>query len=278
MLSAIFSAFKGSVASESISRAVSFCSSCAIFGCVMSFQTEHFLRIDEFFERLSFIMNGMIPVASVVYAMGGNLTTASTSSGTLYIFLAFCEQICRTSVLPVAAVCTAFSLCGSFSPNINLHGLSSAVKKCYTFVLLLAMTVLIAVLSGQSVLSTAADTVSARAAKLVATNIIPIVGGSVGDTLRTVASSIGYLKSVCGIGGIILIILLVLPTLVTLLMTRASFIFAVAVADLVGCENESKLLGELGSVYGILIAVVSMCSVMFVLALAVFIRATVALG
>ncbi len=278
VLCSVFSAFKSTVASEAMSRAVSFCSSCALFGCVISLQAEHFMRVEEFFERLSFIMNGMIPVASVVYAMGGNLSTAAASSGTLYIFLAFCEQVCRTSVLPIAAVCTAFSLCSSFSANINLHGLSAAIKKCYTFVLGLMMTVLLAALSAQTVLSSAADTVSARAAKLVASNIIPIVGSSVGDTLRTLSSSVGYLKSICGIGGIIFIILLVLPTLITLLLTRAVFVLAVAVADLVGCENESKLLSELGSVYGVLVAVISMCSVMFILALTIFVRCTVALG
>ena len=278
VLASVFSALKSSVASETLSRAVSFCTSCALFGCVIAMQAEHFLRVDEFFERLSFIMSGMIPVGTAIYAMGGNLSTAAASNGTLYIFLAFCEEVCRASILPTAALCTAFSLCSSFSSGINLHGLSSAIKKCYTFVLGLIMTVLLTVLSTQTVLACAADSVSSRAAKLVASNIIPIVGGSVGDTLRTLSSSVGYLKSICGIGGILFIILLLLPTLVTLLLTRAVFILAVAVADLVGCESESKLLSELGSVYGILVAVVSMCSVMFILALTIFVRSTVAVG
>ena len=119
---------------------------------------------------------------------------------------------------------------------------------------------------------------SARAAKLVASNVIPIVGGSVGETLRTVASSVGYLKSVCGIGAIIFIVFLVLPTLVTLILTRGAFILSVAVADLLGCERESRMLSELGSVYGTLVAVVCMVSVMFILALTVFIRCSVAAG
>ena len=278
VLAAVFSAFRSSVASEAMSRAVGFATSCALFGCVISVQAGHFTRVDECFERLSLIMNGMIPTASVIYAMGGNLSTAAASSGTLYLFLGFCEEVCRASVLPVAALCTAFALCSSFSANINLHGLTAAIKKCYTFVLGLIMTVLLSVLSAETVLSSTADTVSARAAKLVASNIIPIVGSSVGDTLRTLSSSVGYLKSVCGIGGIIFIIMLVLPTLVSLLLTRAVFILAVAVADLVGCENESKLLSELGGVYGLLVAVVAMCSVMFILALTIFVRCTVALG
>ncbi len=277
-LSAVFSAFKGSFISEGIARAVSISSGVALFGCVMSVQTVHFLRVEEFFDRLSMIMNGMIPTIGIIYAMGGNLGTAAASSSTLYIFLAFCEEICRTSVLPVAAVCTAFSLCGTVSSTVKLGGLSSAIKKTYTFILGLIMTVLLAVLSSQTLLTSAADTVSARAAKLVATNVIPIVGSSVGDTLRTLSSSVGYIKSVCGVGGIIFILLLVLPTLITLLLSRGVFIFAVAIADLIGCDNESKLLSELGSVYGVLIAVVAMCAIMFVLAITIFLRCGIAVG
>ena len=180
--------------------------------------------------------------------------------------------------MPVATVCTAFALCNSFSSTVNLNGIATSIKKCYTFVLGLIMTLLLATLSTQTVLSSSADTVSARAAKLVASNVIPIVGSSVGDTLRTVSSSVGYIKSVSGVGGIIFILLLVLPTFTTLLLSRAAFIISVGIADLLGCESQSKLLSELGSVYGMLIAVVTMCSVMFILALTIFVRCTVAAG
>ena len=278
VLSAVFSSFKNSFESESISRAVSISSSCAVFGCVIFTISEHFERVGELFDNLALIVNGMIPAMSVMYAMGGNVVTAVNSSTTLYIFIAFCEEICRTSILPIAAVCPAFCLCGAISPDVKLQGLSSAIKRGYTFILGLVMTVLIAVLAGQTVLSSSADGISARAAKLVATNVIPIVGSSIGDTLRTVAASVGYLKSVCGVGAIIFIFILVLPTLITLLLTRAVFIISVSIADVLGCERESKLLTELGSVYGMLIAVISMCSVMFVFALAIFVRCTVASG
>ena len=278
VLSAVFSAFKGSFGTGGMSKAVSICSSAALIGCVISVQAEHFFAIGDFFDRISLIMNGMIPTIGVIYAMGGNVTTASVSSSTLYIFLSFCEEICRTSVIGVGAICTAFSLCSSLSGGMRFGGLSSVVKKSYTFILGLIMTVLLAVLSMQTLLTSSADSVSARAAKLVASNVIPIVGSSVGDTLRTLASSVGYIKNVCGIGGIAFILILVLPIIVRLLLIRWVFVLAVAIAELIGCDSESKLLSELGSVYGVLIAVVSMCSVMFVLAITIFLRSSIAVG
>ena len=278
VISSVFSALRTSFASESISRAVSFCTSVAIFGTVISMQIVHLQRAAEFFERINSLMLGMIPAVAVIYAMGGNIMTAVSSSGSLYLFLAFCENFCAKTIVPVVSVCTAFSLCASLSPAVNMRGFASALKKCYVFFLGLIMTVLLSALGSQTALSAAADSVSARAAKLLASNIIPIVGGSVGETLRTVASSVGYIKNACGVGAIIFIILLVLPILITLLLTRTVFILSVAVADLLGCERESRALGELGSVYGTLIAVVCMVSVMFILALTLFVRCAVAAG
>ena len=76
----------------------------------------------------------------------------------------------------------------------------------------------------------------------------------------------------------IFILILVLPIIVRLLLIRWVFVLAVAIAELIGCDSESKLLSELGSVYGVLIAVVSMCSVMFVLAITIFLRSSIAVG
>ena len=278
VISAVFSALRSSFSSETVNKAVGFGTSCAIFGCVISLQISHLERAVEFFESINTFMLSMIPATGVIYAMGGNVTTAISSSGALYLFLAFCENFCAKTIVPVVSVCTAFSICASLAPNVNMRGFSKAVKKCYVFFLGLIMTVLLAALASQTALSSAADTVSSRAAKLVASNIIPIVGGSVGETLRTVASSVGYIKSVCGIGAIIFIILLVLPILVTLLLTRTVFIISVAAADLLGCERESRALSELDSIYGTLIAVICMVSVMFIFALTLFVRCTVAAG
>ncbi len=276
LISAVFSAFKSSFASAAISRAISFCSSCAIFAVIISLQIKDLRAVGDFFERTSGFMLGVIPLTSVVYAMGGNVLTAAKSSGTLYLFLAFCESFCAATVMPVASTLTALSLCGALSPGIKLTSLSLALKRCYTVVLGFIMSILLFVLSAETALAASADGIPARAAKLMATSIIPIVGGSIGETLRTVGASVGYMKSVLGIGGVILLLLMILPTLISLLLTRLVFILSSSVAEMLGCEAEGKVLSEAGGVYATLIAVVAMVGVMFIFALTVFVRCAVA--
>ena len=74
----------------------------------------------------------------------------------------------------------------------------------------------------------------------------------------------------------IVLFLMLLPVLISLLLTRLSFRLSLTVSDLLGCETESRLLNELVGIYGTLIAVVSMCTVFLIFALTLFVRVSAA--
>ena len=278
ILASVFGALSRSLSSESMSGAVRFCTATAIFASIIYIQTEHFQKVELFFQRLVGIMSAMIPITGTVWAMGGNISTASAGTSALYVFLNVCELIFAKSLVPVCCLFTALALCNTLSPEMGMKGLTGALKKTYGFFIALIMTILTASLSAQTTLCAAADSTGARAARLVSSNIIPMVGASVGETLRTLATSVQYLKSIVGIGGVIFILLLFIPVLIELLLTRLVFLLTSGVAEMLGCETEGRFLSEIGGVYGILIAVVSMCSVMFMFALTIFSKTAVAIG
>ncbi len=278
LLSAVFSALKSSVNSSALSTAMGFCSTCALFTVILGGAVAQIKAVSEFFVRLNSLVIGFIPISCSVWAMGGNVGTAASAGGTLYVFLSVCEVLCAKGVVPVCSLLLMFALCKGISPSLELGGFASALRRCYTFSIGFMMTLLLAVLSSQSVLGAAADGIGARSAKMITATVIPIVGGAVSDTLRTLGASVQYIKSVVGVSAIVFLIILVLPTFVSLLITRLVYLLAGSVASLLGCERESRLIGEIGSVSGMLIAAVSMCSVMFILAFNIFIRSTVAVG
>ena len=276
ILSSALNAMRSSISSSALGAAMRFCMTGAVMASIIGVQFSQLEGVALFFERISSLMNAMIPVGSAVLAMGGNVSTAAASSASLGVFLGVCETLCAKTVIPVTCACTALALCNTISSEIGLRGFASAIRKTYTFILGAIMTLLIATLSSQTALTAAADSAGARAAKLLTSSAIPIVGGTVGDTLRTVAGGVSYLKSVVGISGIVFVVILLLPVLVSLVLTRLVLLLTGGVADMLGCESEGKLLSELASVWGIMIAVVSMCAVMFIFALVIFVRITVA--
>jgi hypothetical protein len=108
--------------------------------------------------------------------------------------------------------------------------------------------------------------------------VIPIVGGSIGDSLRTVAAGIQYIKSILGVGGIAMIFLAVLPVLASLLLTRFALSLAGGIAGFFGCGEIGGLLGELSEVYSSIVAAVAMTGIMFILTLFIFIKTAVAIA
>ena len=274
----IFGAIRRSLSSGGVAEAVGFCSTLGIFSVILSLQGGHLERVVRCLENLTTLVGAMIPVMGTVWAMGGNVTTASAGTATLSVFLTACESLCAKSVIPVCCFCTAMALCQSLSPGMALRGVAEAVRKVYSFSLGLIMTVLVASLGSQTALTAAADSTTAKTAKVLSATVIPVVGGSVGDTLRTVASGVQYLKTVLGVGGIALIGILTLPTLISLVLIRGVFLVCTGIAELLGCEEEGRLLGVLASVYGCMIAVVAMSAVMFILALWIFVRTVVAVA
>ena len=251
-------------------------------GCVFSSVGyvfySHFERLEEFFSQIALFVNGMIPVTASIWALGGNVTTATAGSATLYCFLTVFEKLWATSALPVFSVLLMLGFCDTLCTELKTGRVVGTVKRIYGFFLGFSMTVLLSSLAAQTTLTAVADSVSARAGRLVSSTVIPIVGGNLGEALRTVASSVRYLKSIFGIGGIIIIALVTLPMAISLLLTRFVFGISSTFADILGCSEESKLLASFSEAYGCVLAVVAGSGMTFVLSFCIFMKTAVAVA
>ena len=278
VLNASLSGASGTFLGADLGGAVRFCSAGAIFASVIYSQYGHFESIEMFFDSLGSLMRAMIPIGASLWAMGGNILSASSGSATLYIMLGVSEGLFRTTVTPVCSVMSVLNLCDAMSDGMRTGRMLGAIRRIYSFFLCSVMTLLISCLAAQTALSASADGVAARTARLVSGSFIPILGGSVGETLRTVASGVGYLKSIFGIGGILMIFSLLLPVCISTLLSRAVFLVSGGIADMLGLASEARLLDGLGEVYGTMLAVVTSVSVMFLLSLCIFMQSVVAVA
>lgn len=234
--------------------------------------------VQLFFTQLNTLTGGMIPLMGVLYALGGNIGQAAVNGELMLLFLAVCEYVSATVTPPVCAVCMTFSLMDAFGTRLTLVPLCEQVKRWYVSLLGLVMFLLSLALSAQSVLVGRADSLGMKGIKYAVGSMIPTVGGAVAGTLSTVAAGVSALRGVCGVSGIILVALLLLPTLVELLLFRSMLRLAATTASLLGCDGEARLLTEMASIHGYLAAAVSICSVMFVLALTLLVHSGAAVG
>jgi stage III sporulation protein AE len=276
IISAVCNSMCEGLGTGGVSRGFGFLSAAVITAAIVGTQYSEIERALAYFERLGALMEAMIPVTGVVWAMGGGVMTASVGTAGLYALLAALQGVCASTVVPVCSTMCVSAICSGLSDGGLLNGFTGALKKTYNFVLGAIMTVLVFALGAQTAIAGAADTAAARGAKLISSTVIPVVGGAVGDTLRTVAGSVQYVKSVVGVGGIVLVLYLTLPTFISILMTRLVMLIGASVAQMLGCKRENRLLDELGNIYGCLLGAVSISAVAFCVALAIFVKCTVA--
>ena len=254
-----------------------FCLRLALY-TAMILQTAGMVEtVIRYFDRLITLTGGMIPVMGTLYALGGNLGQAAVTSELMLVFLTVCQYISVTVTPPVCGVCMSFSLMDALGVKLTLSPLCDRIKKWYASLLGLVMFLLSLALSTQSVLTGRADSLGMKGVKYAVGNIIPMVGGAVAGTLSTVAAGVTALRGVCGVSGILLVALLLLPTLAELLLTRAILNLAATVASMLACDGEAKLLSEMGSLHGYLAAAASICAVVFVIALPLLIHSGTAL-
>ena len=276
LVSAVLSAVGAQSENPTLCAVMRFCSLGALFCSVGYTFYSHFERLEIFFERIALLVNGMIPVTASLWALGGNVSTASAGSATLYCFLTVIEKLWAASAIPIFVLLIMLGFCDVLCSELRTGRVVGTVKRVYGFFLGLSMTVLLSSLAAQTALTAVADGVSARAGRLVSSTVIPIVGGNLGEALRTVASSVTYLKSIFGVGGIVMIALLTLPMAISVLLTRFVFGVCSALADIIGCGEEAKLLNAFSEAYGCMLAVVCGVGMMFVLSLCIFMKTAVA--
>ncbi len=255
-----------------------FCIRLALYTAMVTQSAGLLGMVQAFFDRLGTLTAGMIPAMGVLYALGGDIGRAALNEEILMVFLTLCQSVSTTVTPPVCALCMSFSLMDALGARISLAPLAEQIKKWYTSLLGLIFFLLSLVLSAQSVLVGRADSLGMRGVKYAVGNWIPVVGGAVAGTLGTLAEGVSLLRGICGIAGVVLVALLLLPTLIELLLFRAVLRLGATTATLLDCPGEARLLGEMASLHGYLAAAVTICSVMFLLALTLLIHSGVALA
>lgn len=270
MISSVLGVIRDSTAREELKGILTYISAVCVCGAAYSVMSGLIGAVSEFVSVAGKFLRYIIPVMGTISAAGGAVTFSTVCGGLLYAAVALMETLCEGFLLPLVRVCLCISMGAAMLGNDALAGIVAPLKKFIAFILGFIMLILSAVLGFQSIITKSADSALLRSVKFTAANIIPIVGGAVGEAMSTLSSSISTLKSTLGGAGAAIIIIIVLSPLCMLAAYKIMFGLVSAAAGLLGLSRECKFLSEMGSVAGFLMAVISCIAVFFIIALAVF--------
>ena len=271
----IFNTMKASFVSEGLKNAFSMCSTLCVSISVFSSVNLVIDLCVDYIGALCGAMNTFAPIMSALYIMMGAISSASVSNASMMLFLSIVQNFIAISLVPIIKICLCFSIVSSISCGVDLSGISRLIKNTFTWVCAFLISIFSFVMSFQSVLSQGVDTLSLRTARFAIGNFIPIVGGFLGDSLKTISSSISFIKSSCGVVAIIVIVIITLPVIISLLLYRLSFSLLSGVSRALGNNSECSVLDEAYTLCSFILSIVVLMALIFVFALTIFIKSSV---
>ena len=269
LVSSFFSSMRQAYFRDSVGDAVDFLSVLALSATAFTVLYQVFLTVREALYVLSSFLWGMLPITGAVYTLSGGVVTAGVQSSVMLTAFSVLDAVCLSYLLPLFCASFAMSSAGALSSS-RLIPLAKFFRRTLVLCISGTFTVLLGILSIQTLLSAATDTMSLRTARFAAANFVPVVGGMFSESAKTVFSALSVLRSSVGALGIFSVLWILLVPLVLLLVRKLLFSFLSAVAASFSLEKESVFLSECSEILGLLSSLTLLVGVFFILGFGVF--------
>ena len=272
IISAVFSSISGEQESSAIFNLIA---KCLIIITVFPVITSCFDKASEHIEALCGFMLSFIPTAVLLHTASGNTLSASLLSGTLPSAITLLQIISVGLILPLVKAVFSLSVINMLCKKANLSGITSMLKSVSMWIIGLFFTLFSGLMSLQTLLEASADNLAIKGLKYGAARMIPIAGGLVSESMRTVISAVGFIKNVSGIAGIVFILYTILSPLILLILTKLYLSFLSAISKASGGDAFSSFFDGLNTTMNLILALVISCSISFVILLALFMKTNV---
>ena len=137
----------------------------------------------------------------------------------------------------------------------------------------IAVAIFSGILSVQTAVTNASDTLGIRTSKAVLSSTIPVMGPAIAETLNTARGCLTLLRSGVGIYGAAAVLLIGLPIITELALWRISMWILGGTAEILNLNKTAPLFRYIDFCLAILLGAVSFTALIFIIALTVTIKA-----
>lgn len=227
-------------------------------------------------QEMSAFFSGLIPILSGILASGGSVNSAATQAFNMNLTLGVIEYAATELLLPLVFAMLALSVTAGLGAG-TVSTLARWIKNTFMWLLGIFTTVILGVVSMQSMISAAKDSAYLRGAKYAASEMIPVVGGVVSGALSSLAGGLAYVKSVIGVSAVFVIVSIAVAPLVSLLLYRLSLSLAGSLIELLSVDSRGGCFQAFRSAIDALIAVYALSAFSAIFEIFVFMKSGVEL-
>ena len=223
--------------------------------CILIGPTNTFIELGvSTVNELSQYGKLLLPVMTAALAAQGATTSASAIYGATVIFdNLLCAWITKLMV-PMLYCYLCLSIVQCISACEPLLQIRSFIKWAMTWVLKISLYVFTGFLSISGVVSGTIDSSAIKAAKIVITGAVPVVGSIVSDASEAILVSAGVMKNAAGLYGVLALIALFLVPFLTIAVQHIFLKVTAGICGILDAKNCLGLIEDFSSVMGYLLA------------------------
>ena len=230
-----------------------------------------FSSVGKSLESLSSFFGSALPVMTAISTASGSVKTAAVQAANMNIVLGIVGALATRILLPLSFTILALALISSFGEEGTVR-VAKSIRSIFTFGLGIVTAVSSAAIALQTVIASASDSASLRAARYAAGGLIPAVGSSVSSAISTLAGGLAYAKSTVGAAAIAAIAVLVCVPLVSLLLYRLVFSLAETLLQYLGIGGAVRCFSAYKAAFDAVISVYVMSTLVCIIQVIVFMK------
>ena len=244
-------------AAKELSYAVSVCGALCAAVTLFSPMASLLEQAARVTDAAAVFLLAAVPVYAGLLFTAGN--TVTPTYGALSLTAANAVSVLSSAVLiPVLRVFLAFSVASAVT-SFDLKRLTDALYKAIKWALVLAVTVYTGVLSVQTIVANSAEMAGGKAAKMLVSGAIPIVGSAFSDAFSVIVSGAALVKNGVGAFGLLASLAIFLPLCIKAAAWLLICFCAGLTAEVLGLKPLASFLNGCAAALRLLIAAV--CSV-----------------
>ena len=152
--------------------------------------------------------------------------------------------------------------------NDGLKRMGGLLKWIIATILSVVLLIFIGYLNLSGVISGSADAATIKAAKFTISNMVPVVGGVISDTAETLLAGASLLRNTAGVFGMLAVLGICLAPFLNLGIHYLMYKLTAALAATVSGDGRiTGLIENLGSAFGLILAMTGSCGVLLIVAM-----------
>ncbi len=224
-------------------------------------------------EQIAVFMKMIVPLVITALMSCGAVVSASVFEPILITVIEFAVSLVQTVLIPLVMTTTGLQIVNHMSNKFKINKLIKFLNQCIKWMLSIMLTVFVSVAGMQSIAAGNADALSVKLSKFAASNLIPVVGGILAESVETIMNCSVLIKNAVGVFGIICLGVMAVFPLLKVAAILILFRLTAAVCEPVSDPKILSCVSELANATAVLFSILAAVTAMFIIALTIVIHA-----